>query len=84
VFLEKTILRNVKILVRKCLLERRFSRLKVSFTKTILKRVHISNKHHKSHVWPKNLKKCILAGIWKREGSRYEKENKNEINKKIK
>ena len=51
------ILRNIKILIRKCLSERQFSRLKVYFTKTILKRVHISNKHHKSHVWPKNLKK---------------------------
>jgi hypothetical protein len=34
--LEKTILRNIKILVRKCLSKRRFSHLKVSFTKTIL------------------------------------------------
>jgi hypothetical protein len=44
---------------------------KVSFRKTIFtfksvfhkddfERVHISNKHHKSHVWPKNLKKCIF------------------------
>ena len=57
VSLEKTILRNVKILIKKCLSERRFSRLKVPFTKTILKRVHISKKYHKSHVWSKNLKK---------------------------
>jgi hypothetical protein len=58
--LEKTILRNIKILVKKFLSERRFSRLKVSFTKTILKRVHISNKHHKSHIWHKNLKKIYF------------------------
>ena len=25
--------------------------------------IHISNKHHNSHVWPKNLKKCILATL---------------------
>ena len=54
VSLEKKILRNIKILVKKCLSKRRFSHLKVSFTKTILKRVHISKKHHKSHVWSKN------------------------------
>ena len=58
--LEKTILRNIKILVRKYLSKRQFSRLKVFFTKTIFKQVHISNKHHKSHVWPKNLKKFIF------------------------
>ena len=39
-----------KILVRKCFSERHFSRLKVSFIKTIFERVHISNEHHKSHV----------------------------------
>jgi hypothetical protein len=44
---------------------------KVSFRKTIFtfksvchkddfERVHILNKHHKSHVWPKKLKKCIF------------------------
>ena len=35
-FLEKMILRNIKILVRKCLSGKQFSRLKVSFIKTIL------------------------------------------------
>jgi hypothetical protein len=34
--LEKMILRNIKILIRKCISERRFSCLKVFFTKTIL------------------------------------------------
>ena len=44
---------------------------KVSFKKTIFmfksvfhkddfERVHISNKHHKCHVWPKNLKKMYF------------------------
>ena len=44
---------------------------KVSFRKTIFtfksvfhkddfEWVHISNKHHKSHVWPKNFKKCFF------------------------
>ena len=36
VVFRKDDLRNIKILVRKCLSERRFSRLKVFFTKTIL------------------------------------------------
>ena len=30
------------------------------FHKYDFERVHISNKHHKSHVWPKNFKKCIF------------------------
>ena len=34
--LEKTILRNIKILIRKCLSEKQFSCLKVSFIKIIL------------------------------------------------
>ena len=34
------------------------------FHKDNFERVHISNKHHKSHVWPKNLKKRRKKSIF--------------------